>query len=395
MITIFNCENNIKDLFKITIQFLFNYFRKESGLKEFIKNKYQSHNFIEFFCTGRSALYSILKSINLKKGFRVGIQAFNCVVVPKAIIESGGLPVYLDIEEDTLSINYSKLGEKIDELDIVIIQYTYGLIPKHILKIVDLCKKKNKLIILDKAHCILKNVPVNNYFLENECHGIFYSTDHTKSINAVKGGIAICKSNLDSYYINTKEKKFVNTFLPFAFETIFYYEKLYFINRIIRFFMKLFKQDYMFSDIKKIKHLINLKPSLFWEYCVFYQIKREFIRSEKIKKHFFKLQSILESSLLIEFNPNIKFDSIPMRIPIICKNETDKKIILNQLKKNKILVSDWFPRPLTCFPEDYHKYFYNSKLCPKAEEISSKIIGFPCGKRFRQKYVYKILKNIL
>ena len=93
--------------------------------------------------------------------------------------------------------------------------------------------------------------------------------------------------------------------------------------------MKLFKQDYMFSDIKKIKHLINLKPSLFWEYCVFYQIKREFIRSEKIKKHFFKLQSILESSLLLEFNPNIKFDSIPMRIPIICKNETDKKIILN------------------------------------------------------------------
>ena len=43
--------------------------------------------------------------------------------------------------------------------------------------------------------------------------------------------------------------------------------------------MKLFSKDYMFSDIKKIKHLINLKPSLFWEYCVFYQIKREFIRS--------------------------------------------------------------------------------------------------------------------
>ena len=385
MITIFNSENNFFDLIKILyLYFLNNY--KNNNLKKTIKDLYPNHSFIDFYCTGRSALYDIIKSLQLNQKFKVGIQAFTCSVVPKAIIESGGIPLYFDIEKETFSMDINKLTEKITELDIVIIQYTYGLIPKYIKEIIELCEKHNKYIILDKAHCMVDNTSLGNSILEDKCYGIFYSTDHTKSINAVKGGISICKSNFNVKYLKNSPSKISNTLIPFIFETIFFYKNIYFLNRIIKALMKCINFDYMYPDDEDINSLSKFKMDLFWEYCVNYQIQQQIKRRKNIKIHFKKIFDIFKKSKNIKINQKINLNSIPMRIPVIFQCEKYKKKVIKELKRQNILISDWFPRPLTCTEDEYHKYSYKENYCPVAEEISSKIIAFPCGKRFRQKY---------
>ena len=56
------------------------------------------------------------------------------------------------------------------------------------------------------------------YDLESKAYGIFYSTDHTKAINAVKGGICLSKKELNLDSFNSKE---ININIPFIFESIF------------------------------------------------------------------------------------------------------------------------------------------------------------------------------
>ena len=55
--------------------------------------------------SGRMALFSILKAINIKKNDEIILPAFTCAVVPNSIIYSGAKPIYVDIRSDNFNIN--------------------------------------------------------------------------------------------------------------------------------------------------------------------------------------------------------------------------------------------------------------------------------------------------
>src|SRR3989338_5273357 len=91
----------------------------EDWLKKYFSAK---HSFV--FDSGRSALYFILKSLDLKSGDEVLVQAYTCVVVANAIIHAGGKPIYTDVGND-FNIDYIDLERKITpRAKILIIQHT-------------------------------------------------------------------------------------------------------------------------------------------------------------------------------------------------------------------------------------------------------------------------------
>ena len=59
---------------------------------------------IFFTSNGRAALYVILKALNLPKKSKVGVPLYSCTVVFDAIIKSGYVPYFIDIDLSLIHI---------------------------------------------------------------------------------------------------------------------------------------------------------------------------------------------------------------------------------------------------------------------------------------------------
>ena len=394
MITVFNSEINFNDLFKI-IKSLGqpHSFGEKKSLNKLLTEVHGKEYDLTYSSSGRVSLYKILKSLNIKKKHKVALQAFTCSVVPKAIIESNAIPIYIDIEKTTLSMDFNDLKQKIQDVDVVLIQYTFGLTPKYLEKIYDLCKKLDKAIVLDKAHCMPEIINNRQTFIENNCEGIFYSTDHTKAITAIRGGICLSKKPVE---LNPKKLKHFKVSLPFFLETFLFNEKYYFLARIFFFIAKLLNYKYMPADEDYIAKSSYLIESRFWRAIVTYQISRKKLRRNQIIQFYLKIKDIFDKYNLA-YVPNLILDNsnTPLRIPIIFDTDLQKRNFLRICKNNGINISDWFGGVLTCKQNEFSLYGYKLKTCMHAEKLSKKIVGFPCSKRFRNPSVLEKLDTIL
>tara|TARA_B100001989_G_scaffold3713_1_gene2498 strand:- start:45889 stop:47076 length:1188 start_codon:yes stop_codon:yes gene_type:complete len=390
--TIFNGENNhnLLEIFRLL------YFKNHKKSKETINSKilnYHSNEFkISFFTAGRCALYKILSSLNYNKTFKVAIQAFTCSVIPKAILDAGGLPIYVDIEIDSLSMDLKEIKKKIKEIDVVVLQYTFGITPKYLSNIAYLCKKNSKIFILDKAHCMPEKVSEEVKFLESHAYGIFYSTDHTKALNAVRGGICLTKKNLIPSHLISKK---IDPRIPFLYESIFYKESLYIFARIFSSLMKIFAISYMPKDDSDTRILSNEIFVSSWYTLVLEQLNNSEIRNYEVTKFSDKLRKLIKKNKsCISLIKNSSATSL-LRFPILFNSKKDKLKFLNSLSENQIKISDWFGGVLTCSKKDYKNYYYKFGDCPVAENIAYRVLGIPCNRRFRDKTFLKKLTKVL
>jgi dTDP-4-amino-4,6-dideoxygalactose transaminase len=69
-----------------------------------------------------------------------------------AILLTGNIPVFVDIDPDTLCMSTSKVLEKIDSVDAILWVHMAGLISPDFINIVDICKQRGIFIIEDCAH---------------------------------------------------------------------------------------------------------------------------------------------------------------------------------------------------------------------------------------------------
>ena len=74
---------------------------------------------------GRTALYLALMAIGVRKK-EVLIPAFTCATsLPPAILQAGGVPVFVDISTDTINMDPTRLGERLTSNSRVIISHHY------------------------------------------------------------------------------------------------------------------------------------------------------------------------------------------------------------------------------------------------------------------------------
>ncbi|MBI4226084.1 DegT/DnrJ/EryC1/StrS aminotransferase family protein, partial [Candidatus Roizmanbacteria bacterium] len=128
---------------------------KEKIKKLLNVTSYKLH--VTCFLSGRSALYYLLKSLNLPKNSKVIVQAFTCEAVVLPIIANKLKPVYIDIENETYSMDLNSLTRKLvnsktDSVKVLILQHTFGLTPKFRKEIITLAQKNKLIVIEDLAH---------------------------------------------------------------------------------------------------------------------------------------------------------------------------------------------------------------------------------------------------
>jgi len=151
--------------------------------------------------SGRLALFLVLKSYNLKKGDEIILPAYNYYVIPKIIHLLNLKPVFIDVDENTFTLNPSLIQDKITpKTKAIILTHIFGQ-PCDMKKILPIAKKYNLRIIEDCAHAL--GSEYNGGKIGSFGTGIF-SFEVTKHINTFGGGMIV--TNNDSIYKKIKSE---------------------------------------------------------------------------------------------------------------------------------------------------------------------------------------------
>ena len=109
------CGTNTKKELWILLSYFFKFLLSSKEKQNLIKkfeyqfSKKSKSKYSFAYGSGRMALYSILQTMNIKKGDQIILPAFTCTVVPNAIIYAGARPIYVDIDPKNFNINVKLL----------------------------------------------------------------------------------------------------------------------------------------------------------------------------------------------------------------------------------------------------------------------------------------------
>ncbi len=165
-----------------------NHGNEQEGLRKALQESL--HGDVVLFASGREALLALLRTLHLKSGEEVIIQGYTCVVVPNAIHAAGAVPVYADIDGDTLNLDCDDVERRITpRTRAVITQHTFG-IPADLARLRSICDKHNVLLVEDCAH-VLPHDPSSPIARTGDFTLLSFGRD--KAMSGVSGGAAIAR----------------------------------------------------------------------------------------------------------------------------------------------------------------------------------------------------------
>jgi dTDP-4-amino-4,6-dideoxygalactose transaminase len=353
------------------------------------------------FYNWRSIVYTILKWLNLKNYDEVIVNAYNCVSVSNAVIQSWAKIIYSDIEKETLSFDFDVLKSNITKnTKVIIIQHTFWKQAKYYDKIIELSKEKWILIIEDCAHSLWNKSVYKWDFL-------LFSTGRDKVISSVTWWIFVINNN--NYFNKFDEIKkslkmpSIKLILQNLMYNIVWYKAYKYYD-----FLKLWKIIIFIS--RKLNIITEiLTPSekacnfdnfyLDYPNALAYLSRKELkkldkytkIRLENIKYYLKNLNKKYSWSTE-NFTP-LKWNYNWFRFPILLKSEEEKNKLYNLARKNNILLWNyWTWQAIIPIWTKLENIKYKIWSCPIAEDISKRILTLPNHKLINKKDLEKITK---
>jgi len=344
------------------------------------------------YASARMGFYEIMKALNIGKGDEVILLGFTCSVMANAVLKRKAIPIYSDIDKNTYGSCEESIRNCISEKTrMIIAQHSFG-IPCDILGIKKLAQKHKIFLLEDCA--LTFGSKISNVIVGNYGDAAIFSTDHTKPINTMTGGIIYTKKD---YLI--KKLKFSKKLIPeisykkqlSLFNQIkieryfcnpnnngkFYLFNLFmFINKKFFNYEEPFLCDEFSSEIKSsYPYPANIPTFL----AILGQM--EISRWEKVKsqriynlKKFIKCTEDLNISLPQAYK-NEDLQIVPLRFAFEIK---DSYLIKKNLSKIIDTNCFWFRKPLIGSKEPLENFYYKKHSCPKSELLGKRIINIPC-----------------
>lgn len=348
------------------------------------------------FASGRGALYTILKALDISKNDEVLMQAFTCVAVSGPILALKAKPVYVDIN-NSLTMDPVDLEKKITKKSkVIIVQHTFG-IPADLDKIIKIAKEHNLTVVEDCAHLlgtIYKNKKIGLYGIAS-----FFSFGRDKAFSSVFGGMVITNNKDLGTKIRIFQKRqnfpsffwtFQQLLHPIAFSFILPTYNLLSIGKIILVVLQKIKL-LSFPVIKEEKQgklpLIFVKklPNALCFLTINQLKKIEEYNLMRRKIASIYLQKIMKENVIFPYEKSLPF----LRFPVIVNNR-DK--IFNSFKKKGIYIGKWYSEIIDPIGVNFEKINYKKGVCPKAEEIAGKIINLPTYPTMKTEDAEKIVQ---
>ncbi|MFV0423101.1 DegT/DnrJ/EryC1/StrS family aminotransferase [Oleidesulfovibrio sp.] len=148
------------------------------------------------FASARMGFYALLCAAGIGKGDEVILPAFTCAVMADAILRTGAVPVYTDVDPVTLGTSPEAVRRAVTpRTKVVVAQHSFG-IPCRVDELAAFTGQQGLLLIEDCALTLGSR-------LKDRITGSFgdaaiFSTDHSKPLNTLIGGVVYTR-NKDLY----------------------------------------------------------------------------------------------------------------------------------------------------------------------------------------------------
>ncbi|MEM8925780.1 MAG: aminotransferase class I/II-fold pyridoxal phosphate-dependent enzyme [Actinomycetota bacterium] len=137
--------------------------------------------------TGRHAFWYFLDSMDLDEGDEVLVPAYNFYVMVRLILQRGLVPVFVDIEPETLTIDVDDLARKITPRSaLVLVTHMFGN-PADLAGVVELCQQHDLLLFEDCAHAV--GTTSDGVQVGQAGDGALFSFGVEKLVNSFGGGL--------------------------------------------------------------------------------------------------------------------------------------------------------------------------------------------------------------
>ncbi len=349
------------------------------------------------FASGRMAFYSLMKVLKIGSGDEVILQGFTCSVMPNAILRIGAKPVYADIDKDTFGSSPVYIESKITpRTKLIVAQHSFG-IPCAIERICEIARKNGIFVLEDCAIAFdssVKGVKVGNFG-----NAAIFSTDHTKPLNTLIGGL-FYTTNQTLY----EEVKSFSAELPqldmrhqkrlyqqFLFERKYCEPKKYKQAPILN-YLNLIKNlgyspernfiyltgDYGSELSQRYPYPARMSP-LFAQLGIFELDRwgKERVRRKALLSEYLRLADKTRIKNYLPkayFAPNL--DIVPLRFVFSWQ---DSGKMVEKMKKEYIDVEgSWFLEPIICCPGGVESLGYKQGECEISETAGRHIVNWPC-----------------
>jgi dTDP-4-amino-4,6-dideoxygalactose transaminase len=139
------------------------------------------------YATGRMAFFDLMRLLGIGDGDEVILLGATCSVMVNAVLRIGATPVFADIDPSTLGSSSQAIEACItNNTRLIVAQHSFG-IPCDIVPIVKLAKEKNIFLLEDCA--LTLGSKVNEVIVGNFGDAALFSTDHSKPLNTLTGGL--------------------------------------------------------------------------------------------------------------------------------------------------------------------------------------------------------------
>ena len=287
--------------------------RFENNIKKklSLKNKY-----VTSIKTGSDAIKIALCLANVKPGDEVILPSLNFLGAAQAVMILGAIPVFCDVDLETLTVNEKLIAKMISKKTKAIISVDYSCAISPVKKIKNICGKKIR-VIHDAAHSFYSKE--DKKYIGNNSDICMFSFDPLKSLTCIDGGALILNTRKE--YIQSRKLR------QLGFE----------VNANVSFFKKK-KVDYDVDSIGFRDHMTNVNAAIGIS-----QLKK----IDEIKRRKYEIVNIYEKNLTNLKNITIpRFDKknivsflYPVRV-----NSKIRDDLRYYLKKNNIFTGlHWYP----------------------------------------------------
>ncbi len=359
------------------------------------------------FYNWRSAIFHALKMIWVTNKDEVVINAYNCVSVVNAVIQSGAKIIYSDIEIDTLSFDFEILKKNITKnTKVIIIQHTFGKQARDYKEIINFAKQNNILVIEDCAHSLGNNSKILGDFA-------VFSTWRDKVISSVTWGFLLInnKNYFNSSLLQRRGLRGKNLKMPSTLLILknLNYNIVWYKAYIFYSFFKLWRIIIFLSrKLKLITEILtpNEKACNFDNFYLDFPNSLAYLALKELEKLDEYTQIRLENAkYYLENIKNNKITFLPLleervgensynwfRFPILLNSEKEKNKLLKKAKKqNIILWTSWSWINIAPIWTNLEKAKYQIWSCPVAEDISKKILTLPNHKLITKKDLKRVV----
>jgi len=340
------------------------------------------------FWKGRVALYAILESLGIGPGDEVIMPGFTCVVVPNAVLYRGAIPVYVDIEDTSFTMDVCDIERKItNRTKAIIVQHTYG-IPAEMDAIMSLAAKARIAVIEDCAHAL--GSTYKDRIVGSIGDAAFFSSQWSKPYTTGMGGMAIAADrnlrqkleSLQARYSRPGLKEVSILRLQMTIYHKFFTSRLFWVAMRS---LKVLSDTGIFMPSSSKEELVGAKPVGYEKGMSEFQALRGLRELSHLKDNLASRDQL--TGWYSQMLPNAGFEplTIPpggkavlVRYPLLVKN---KLTVLAEAQRRRIELGSWFDSVIHPSGTPLRDMGYSPGQCPVAERVVRHIVNLPLHRR--------------